>query len=233
MHTVFVDNRINDEELFTLNQFSNSIIKVPSYNKLYSSIQGHPDILMHIINKTTVIVHKDIPMSFIHTLRSSDFNVILSNSSLKSSYPMDIGLNAVSLPNHFIHNLKYSDKNLLKYNKDKTLINVKQGYTKCSLAIINNNSFITSDISMAKILKKHNFNILYVPAGDIILEGLDYGFIGGTCGLIEENTICFYGDLHYYKYGKEVLNFLKICKVEPIFLRKGKLIDRGSILSNF
>lgn len=233
MSTIFVDSRINAEELYNLKQLSTSIMKVPCYNKLYTSIQGHPDILMHIVNKNTIIVHKDMPIDFIHMLHKLNFNVLLSDSALESSYPLDIRLNAVSLPNYFIHTLKYSDKKLLNYNKKKTLINVKQGYTKCSLAIVNNSSFITSDISMAKTLNDYKFNVLYVPAGDIVLDGLDYGFIGGTCGLIEENILCFFGDLNYYKYGNEVLDFLRICKVEPIFLRKGKLIDRGSILCNF
>ncbi|WP_432431546.1 DUF6873 family GME fold protein [Clostridium botulinum] len=47
---------------------------------------------------------------------------------------------------------------------------------------------------------------------------------------MEKDVLAFYGDLKYYAYGTEVLDFLKKHKVEPIFLNEGKLIDRGSIL---
>ncbi|AWZ49144.1 hypothetical protein C3495_10095 [Clostridiaceae bacterium 14S0207] len=233
MKTLFVDNRIAIEEFNILKNLNYKIIKVPSCNKLYNAIKGHPDILLHIQDKNSIIVHKDIPKDFITLLKNNSFNVTLSSYSLDSKYPNDIFLNAVSFKNYFIHNLSYTDPILLKLNNYKKLINVKQGYTKCSTCIVNENSIITSDTNIAKHLTANNFNVLLLPPGDIILEGLDYGFIGGCSGLIEKNVLAFYGDLSYYKYGKEVLNFLKENKVEPLYLRNGKLIDRGSILCNF
>lgn len=233
MKTLFVDNRIAIEEFNILKKLNYKIIKVPSCNKLYNAIKGHPDILLHIQDKNSIIVHKDIPKDFITLLKHNGFNVTLSTYSLDSKYPNDIFLNAVSFKNYFIHNTNYTDPILLKLNNYKKLINVKQGYTKCSTCIVNDNSIITSDTNIAKHLTSNNFNVLLIPPGDIILEGLDYGFIGGCSGLIEKNVLAFYGNLSYYKYGKEVLNFLKENKVEPLYLRNGKLIDRGSILSNF
>src|SRR3712207_6103016 len=124
------------------------------------------------------------------------------------------------------HYLNYTDKNLLSLIKlsNKKLINTKQGYTKCSTAIVNDSAIITSDKNIAKSLQKENIDILLLPPGDIILPGLNYGFIGGACGLIEKNILAFYGSLECYAYGKEVLSFLKKHKVEPIFLSEGKLI---------
>jgi hypothetical protein len=113
----------------------------------------------------------------------------------------------------------------------KILINVKQGYTKCSTAIISNNAVMTSDKGIAKALSTNGIDVLLLPPGDILLPGLDYGFIGGTCGMIDERTIAFFGDLYKYAWGHEVLKFLEKHKVHPIFLGKGKLIDRGSIFT--
>ena len=126
-----------------------------------------------------------------------------------------------------------TDKNLLNLVKSKKLINTNQGYTKCSAAIVSDNAIITSDISIKNALSSTNIDVLLLPPGDILLPGLDYGFIGGTCGLIDKSTLAFFGDLSYYKYGKEVLSFLKKHNVNPLYLRKGPLIDRGSILSIF
>ncbi|KGM97298.1 hypothetical protein Z968_04110 [Clostridium novyi A str. 4552] len=231
MKTLIVDYRISEEEKNSLLNLGYKIIACPPSNNLYYAICGHPDILMHIIDKKNIVVHKDMPTSFIKQLKNLDINVLLSSNSLDSKYPKDIILNALNLQNYFVHYLKNTDEVLLNEMKKekKKLINTKQGYTKCSTAIVNDNAIMTSDTAIAKALKDENIDVLLLPPGDIELPGLDYGFIGGTCGLIEDNVLAFYGDLENYLYGKEVLKFLKKHKVEPVFLRKGNLIDRGSI----
>ena len=41
------------------------------------------------------------------------------------------------------HNLKYTDENLLSTQKNKTLISVSQGYTKCSVLPVNEKALLT------------------------------------------------------------------------------------------
>ncbi|KGM99606.1 hypothetical protein IRP63_08590 [Clostridium botulinum] len=232
MKKLIVDYRISKKEENSLLKLGYDLLACPSSNKLYYAICGHPDIQIHIIDEKNIIVHKDMPPKFIENLKKLNINVIVSASSLSNKYPQDIVLNAVNFSKYFIHYLNYTDKNLLSEIKmlNKKLINTKQGYTKCSTAIVSDNAIITSDKNIAKSLQNENIDILLLSPGDILLPGLNYGFIGGTCGLIEKDILAFYGSLECYAYGKEVLNFLKKHKVEPIFLSKGKLIDRGSIL---
>lgn len=230
MKTVIVDYRISELEKENLNKLSYKTLLCPKSPLLYEAICGHPDIQLNIIDENTIMVHKNIQIDFVTKLKSLNKNIIYSHSNLSSKYPEDILLNAVNLKNFFIHKIKNTDKNLLNIVKHKKLINVNQGYTKCSTAVINNTAVITSDKSIANALYNENFDVLLLPPGDILLPGLNYGFIGGTCGLLEEGLLTFYGDLNYYTYGNEVISFLKKHKVEPVFLRKGKLIDRGSIL---
>ncbi|WP_461205556.1 DUF6873 family GME fold protein [Clostridium sp. DL1XJH146] len=231
MKYFFVDNRITEEEEDALKKYG-KIIKCPACQELYSAISAHPDILMHILPKNEIVIHKNCPQQFINLLNSLNFKIYLSENNLEYSYPFNIPLNALSSETFFMHNLKYTDPILLEKIKNKKLINVKQGYTKCSTAIIKKNVFMTSDTGIYNSLININCHVLLLPPGDIVLTGLDYGFIGGTCGLIAENTLAFYGSLDYYKFGKEVLDFLKKHKVKPIYLRDGKLIDRGSILTS-
>lgn len=230
MKSIVVDFRIQHDEKCFLEKLGYNVLACPPCKDLYNAVCGHPDMLIHIIDSNTIIVHKNMDSLFINNLIYLGKKVVLSNNPIESSYPYDIILNAVNLSNFLIHNLKYTDKAILNNLKDKKLINTKQGYTKCSTAIISENAIITSDKSIARSLYLEDIDILLLPPGDIILEGLSYGFIGGTCGLIEKDVIAFYGDLNYYKYGDEVLHFLEKHEVKPVFLRKGKLIDRGSIL---
>lgn len=229
----FVDYRISDFEKTTLEKLNFNIIKVPKCNTLYDAINGHVDIQVHILDKKNkvILINKNMPINFKETLLNYKINFVESHSNLKEEYPFNIGLNAFSLNNYFIHNLKYTDKNLLSFQKNKILINVKQGYTKCSCLPINENAFITNDKGLYKALANYNFDILYLPPGDIILDGFDYGFIGGTGGLIDNNTIAFFGHLDFYKYGKEVKDFLNKYNIKAIYLKNGKLTDRGSLFA--
>lgn len=229
MKYAIVDFRITEEEKYNITSLGYKIIICPPSQALYEAVCGHPDMLLHIIDKNKIMVHKNVDKNFIALLKNLGFSVLLSGNELKDIYPYDIILNSVSLSNLFMHNIKYTDPELLKLMISKKLINVKQGYSKCSTAIVTEKAVMTSDKSIAKALITENIDVLLLPPGDIELPNLNYGFIGGCCGLLNENTLAFYGDLNYYAYGNEVLSFLKKHNVKPVYLRKDKLIDRGSL----
>ncbi|MFA9397568.1 MAG: DUF6873 family GME fold protein, partial [Clostridiaceae bacterium] len=221
MKFAFCDYRLDFEEEQNLINLDFKIIKTPCCSVLDEATKGHPDMLMNFLDNKTILLHKDINKNFIKKLKDFGFDVILSKNSIESKYPKDIILNSVNTKNLFIHYLKYTDNALLDNVQHKTLIDVKQGYSKCSTLYINEESFITSDLGIGNSLKKIGCDVLILPFGDILLPPLDYGFIGGTCGMLDEKTIGFYGSLDYYKYGKEVLTFLKKHNTKAIYLRKG------------
>lgn len=231
MKSVLTDFRISEIEKENLYKLGFETILVPPSSTLYEAVCGHPDMLLHIADITNIVVHRNMASSFINELTASGFRVLLSDESLGASYPFDIRLNGLNIGNIFLHNLKYTDAALMKMVKNKKLINVKQGYTKCSAAIVNEQAVITSDKGIYNSLVPEGIDVLLLPPGHIELPGLNYGFIGGCCGLLEEGTMAFYGDLNEYIYGKEVLHFLKKHDVKPVFLRKAPLIDRGSLFS--
>jgi len=229
----FIDYRITNEELVNLSKLNMNPILVPKCNDVYEAINGHPDIQLNILkNKSSaqIIVQKNICENFKKNLKSNDVKYIVSNKSLSNTYPYDIILNSLISENYFIHNLKFTDENLLKSQNFKTQINVSQGYTKCSILPVRDNVLITSDKGIFDVLKDYNFHILLLPPGDILLPSLNYGFIGGVGGMISNDQMAFFGDLDSYKWGDEIKKFLYKYDVSPIALRKGKLIDRGSLL---
>lgn len=228
MNTCFVDCRITQEELSRLHKENLNIIQIPKSPHLYDSICAHPDIQVNISSKNEIIIAKN---SLLDTSLLNKLNFQYSQNELFDKYPKNIFLNAVSLKDYFIHNLKHTDQVLLEKNKHKHLINIKQGYSKCSCAIVNDNALITSDIGIYNSLKEYPIDVLLIPSGDIILDGLPYGFIGGTCGLISDDKMVFFGNLSHHSYGDEIKAFLSKHDVEPIYLSENRLIDRGSILT--
>ncbi|MFA6941150.1 MAG: DUF6873 family GME fold protein [Clostridiaceae bacterium] len=230
MNYVFVSSKISEEEEINLIKLKINPIKVPISKKLPKEIWDHPDMLLNIIGQKNIIVHKDMDKSFTLFLSKLNYNIHFSDKILKNKYPEDIILNGLNLKDIFIHKLESTDPALRSLVKGKKLINTKQGYSKCSTAVLSEEAFITSDDNIERILLKEGKKVLKIPYGDIILDGYNYGFIGGCCGLIHPGVLAFYGDLNFYKYGDKVLKFLKENKIQPVYLRKGKLIDRGSIL---
>ena len=229
MKKVLLDYRVSEIEKDTLCKYGYESLIVPKSNCLYYAVCGHPDMLLHVLDGNNIIVHKKMDISFISSLEAIGFNVIKSQNCLQSKYPYDILLNGLSIGRFFLHNLKYTDPKLLYLLKGKILLDVKQGYTKCSTAMISRAAAITSDINIHKVLCSCGIDVLLLPPKYIELPGLDYGFIGGSCGILDEGTMAFFGNLNKYKYGKEVMSFLVKHDIKPLFLRDGPLIDRGTL----
>lgn len=231
MKKVLLDYRVSETEKDALHKYGYESFIVPKSNCLYYAVCGHPDMLLHILDKNNIIVHREMDISFISLLEAVGYNVIKSQNCLQSKYPYDILLNGLSIGCFYLHNLKYTDPTLLYFLKDKKLLDIKQGYSKCSTAIVSETAAMTSDIKIHEILCSCGIDVLLLPPKHIELPGLDYGFIGGSCGLLDEGTIAFFGNLNKYKYGKEVMSFLIKHDVKPLFLRDSPLIDRGTLFS--
>lgn len=226
-----IDYRSTSEEKNSLIKLGYDIIQVPKFSKLYSAIDGHVDIQLNILDKAKklVVINKDIPNSFKLKLIEYGINYIECYSMLEAKYPKNIGLNAFITDNFLIHNLKYTDKVILDYCENRKKISVKQGYTKCSILPVREKAIITNDVGINNILIAEDFDVLLLPPGDIILPGMNYGFIGGVGGMLSDNKMAFFGNLDNYCFNNEVKKFLNKYDVEPISLSDTKLIDRGSL----
>ncbi|NOW84804.1 hypothetical protein B0H39_002685 [Clostridium beijerinckii] len=230
----FVDYRITKEELLSLSKLDLKPILVPKCNDVYDAINGHPDIQLNVLKNDSfnkIIIQRNISENFKEILKLNDINYIVSKNTLSNTYPNDIILNSLILENYFIHTLKYSDENLLNSQNSKIHIDVPQGYTKCSILPVREKALITSDKGIFNSLKNYDFDILLLPPGDILLPSLNYGFIGGVGGMISNNKMAFFGDLDSYTWGDQIKKFLFKYDILPIALRKGKLIDRGSLFT--
>lgn len=126
-----------------------------------------------------------------------------------NKYPEDILLNFLHLNNTLYGKLSAIDKNLLDYCKENNIrtVNINQGYARCSTLVLNKKAVITSDLSIEKALKKDGVEVLLISSGSIVLDGYDYGFIGGASGKIEENTIAFFGNVTSHPDYKKIENF--------------------------
>ena len=111
-------------------------------------------------------------------------------------YPNNVLLNCLYLGNRLYGKLSAIDETVLEYCKEQgiELVNVNQGYTRCSTLVVNDNAVITADPSVEKAMKQNGVEVLRISQGQIRLKGFDYGFIGGCSGRIG-NTIFIFGNI--------------------------------------
>lgn len=148
------------------------------------------------------------------------------NKKAGKKYPENILLNFLFLNNTLYGKLSAIDKNLLDFCEENNIktVNINQGYARCSTLVLNEKAVITSDLSIEKALKNDGVEVLLISSGNIILDGYNYGFIGGASGKIDDNTVLFLGNVTNHPDYRRIENFCEnhnisikiICKDMPL-----------------
>ncbi len=165
------------------------------------------------------------------SLEKMGMTVHKTAESIRGKYPSDIKLNVAVVGDFAIGNFKYADTALSELLKNKTLLNVKQGYSKCSVLVLNESAVITDDESIYKISSDNGIDSLLIRKGDISLDGYDYGFIGGASGKITPDTVIFFGDIEKHRDFDSICLFLKKNGCRYACTDSGKLRDIGGIIA--
>ena len=227
---VLISQKTPDEVIDGLEKFNILPIFGGEIDYKVGAVSCHVDTQLSHLGKNEFVVSPHLFNYYSKILHGA--LLLKGESDLTGTYPEDAAYNVACVGKYLIHNLKYTDKVILSETK-KEKIHVAQGYTKCSLCIVNENSVITEDAGIAQTLERHNIDVLKISAGDVFLDGLDYGFLGGASGKISENILAFAGDITTHRDYREIRDFCIKRNVEPISLCDGKLTDIGSIIPVF
>lgn len=163
-------------------------------------------------------------------------NIKILDKKFNNKYPNNISLNGAFIGDYYICQKNHSDKDLLLWyiNNGIEIIDVSQGYAKCSTAIISNNAIITDDEAIYKVCKKLNsIDVLKISKGSVKLKGYDYGFIGGCCFKADKNSLVFFGNPKLHTDYENIKAFCKNYGIELIALNNDKLIDIGGAVVVF
>lgn len=213
MKYLLIDERMRDVEKQTLKNLGYELIEIKKSTNVYPEISSHVDIFACKV-KDKIVVEKHI-----YDILKNKFKrkIIKGDSTVQNVYPNDINYNVCIVGNKAIHNFKYTDSKIIsELNKNNfELINVKQGYSNCSIAVIDENSIILSDKGLYNSLKNRGIDMLfldYIPNIKLLNENGEYsqknGFIGGAISRIGDNIVVF-GDLDKIDYNNKIRNFIK------------------------
>ncbi len=229
---VVCDSRISEKCKKSLEKYGYKLILVPLVSFLPVPVCAHPDMLM------TEIFGEWVIDSSVNNLFAVIKNKIIYNreetgkeNNVVLQYPQDVSLNCVNIGNKLICNTKTVCRQILDIaqNKNLTIIPVNQGYTKCSVVKVNDNSIITEDVSIAKACESFGVDVLLLRDKVVKLDGYSCGFIGGCSGLLKNNNLVFSGNIQLHPQYKSIYNFCKTRDVEVVSLSDEPLYDVGSI----
>ena len=211
------------------------LIPVPLNPSLDTRLQSHADLsLLHIKSEFVITALETSDPEFLYRLDSEGFRVSESDKLMRREYPGDCGLNVCIARKYCICNRKAVSEEIITKLNDKGLTPnyVNQGYSKCSTCIVDKRSVITSDRGIADTMRNLGFDVLLISNGGIILDGFDYGFIGGSAFLSSPDRICFTGDFRNFTDDteKRVMSFLESRKINHTFLTNTPMFDIGGII---
>lgn len=154
--------------------------------------------------------------------------IICGSSDPFGPYPQSAAYNVAVTDNFAICNLAAADSVILDWVKQcgKELINVKQGYSKCSLCIAGD-GVITADRGIYKAVYD-KMPALLITAGFVKLPGCEYGFLGGASGFVDGRLI-FAGDITTHPDFLKIEKFLEELNI-PYTCLAGELTDYGSLI---
>ena len=231
MKKIIIDERMRQIEKIKLKALGYKIIEIKKSNKVYPEISSHVDIFTCKIGDKIVVE----PSQYVNMSKMSF--LIKGNEEIEAQYPYDIKYNVCTIGKRALHNFKYTDSvlkdELIKQGYE--LINTTQGYTNCSIAVINENSAIVTDKGLYKILNKHNIDVLYLEyEPDIkLLNSGKYsnrkGFIGGAISRIGDKIIVF-GDLNKIDINQKIKEFINQKGIQIIDFQGLDVIDYGGIV---
>ncbi len=210
----------------------NNLIFTKKHKGILPGIDSHPDMNVCHLGGKYIVVSKEHYSYYNELLSPMGFDVICGENDISDKYPYDIAFNCVLLNKRLFHNLPYTDKAILNFAEKNNyeLINVKQGYTKCSTLIADENSVITSDYGLYKIYSKYGIDVLFADNKTIKLENFNNGFIGGAGGLISKQKMAFFGNITEHPDYNNIREFLEKRNIEIISLSLSELTDYGSII---
>lgn len=228
MKYLIIDERMRKTEKNKLKELGYELIEINESDEVYPEISSHVDIFTCKAGNKIIVE----PTQYVNMPKLSSFEQGTDN--VEAEYPFDIKYNVCTIGKKAIHNFKYTDKKIQQelIKSGYELINTTQGYTNCSIAVIDENSAIVTDEGLYKILKNQNIDVLfldYEPEIKLLRKGgysNKNGFIGGAITRIGSNIVIF-GDLEKIDKDEKIKEFIQKRNLKIIDFKELDVVDYG------
>lgn len=221
MNSIIVISDSAPEALVEYFEFKGfNVILFEKMDKPHEAVSNHPDMFMFYDD--ILFLEKDVTQSLSENAVKSEL--------IGNEYPSDIKYNICKVGNKIICKYEYISSDIIKHFKERKykILNVNQGYAKCSTCIVDDDSIITADKSISKICIDNDIDVLLIEPGHIILKKFNYGFIGGASVMFDD-IVFFNGDITEHPDYDAINSFIK-SKNKKIEYMNYPLEDLGSFI---
>lgn len=229
---VIVDSRIDKKCESSLAKMGYKVIKAAPSPYLATPVASHPDMLFFVA-KGRLVCEKRYRNDNADTLEMiasvGGLQLLEADELLSAQYPADVLFNAAPIGERLVCRKSSVSSAVLGLYAENDIINVRQGYAKCSSLTVGDGAIVTADPSVAKEAERAGISVLRIGSGGVRLDGYDCGFIGGACGDDGEH-ILFCGDISLHPDGEIIADFCRRRGREPISLSDGELYDYGTLI---
>lgn len=189
-------------------------------------LSGHCDLMAAHLGNNVLAVQESIVRDCenIHNIE-----LIRIPAPIKPEYPHDAALNFCIVGDKLIYNPKTADASVINRLKLR-LLACRQGYTKCSVCVVDEASIITADNKIAQIAMSAGMSVLYVKEDLAALDGFEHGFLGGASFKISRNGMAFTGVINDADEKRRIESFLNDRGINAVYLTSERLFDIGSAI---
>ena len=194
-------------------------------------LSGHADLsILHLGGSRLLLAPYLKGSSFSRRLEDRGFDIRFAGIEQSSLYPGDAQMNVCILGDKVIYNPKTGSDAIVK---DLTIgngaiqVSSRQGYSRCSVCVVNDNAIITADEGICRSAKAHGIDVLKIRPGYIDLPGFDYGFIGGASFKISDTKLAFTGRLDKHPDAERIIDFASLHNVDIVYITDNPAFDIG------
>ena len=212
----------------------NRALKLPRDSHLGEAVCSHPDTVLFYANGEiiTTAEYCDDAAYFFSDLREfcPDVKITFTADERSTLYPHDCMMNALVIKDKIFAKSDTLSEKIKEFAGEcgYKIRHTNQGYPACTVLAFGN-SAITADKGMANVLRKEGIEVTLIRAGYILLDGCDYGFIGGASGVVDDK-VYFFGNILEHPDGELICNTIKHAGFAPISLSDEPLRDLGGMI---
>lgn len=211
------------------------LFDLPENKITYRPVGNHPDLYGCKFELDKWVLEPTLYIALEKTYGPLNKNhFICGDKELGAAYPETCLYNHLVFDGTLMGNQNSFDPQVIILAKKSLLktLAVKQGYIRCTTALIGKQMICTSDRGIEVALRRHksHFDVLYIEPEGIHLDGFQHGFLGGCLLEAKDREIYAYGDISKHKQFQLFEESLKSQGMNLIYAQSFSLEDIGSVL---
>jgi len=212
--------------------YKHDVIWLPDNPFADERLSGHCDLAaVHTGERGLILSEYLRNTEFSEKLEAIGAELSYVENPTSKEYPHDAYMNVCALKKQLIANTRVNCSKIVNYlSINRELIDVNQGYARCSVCVVAENAIITADRVIAEKAKAHGMDTLLINEGFFELSGYDYGFIGGSAFKTENDTLIFTGMIDAHPNAAEIISFAVSHGVHIEYMTDRKAFDIGSAI---